>query len=237
MIMNQLFLLVSCYNEAEKVGKPLFCALNRRFDPGIMDIYARARKGAVGEIHMVKKTSRDSPIPPVEYLKISGGIFHDCAVHDIDIICWIVGEIPTSVYAQAHAFVPGIAELSDVDTVAIVLKFPSGVIAQIDLSRFAAYGYDQRLEVFGNKGMIVNENNRPVAVQLSNTQGTHQLPIYNSFPTRYAESYSRELEHFLDVLVGKAELIIKKEDTLLALKVVEACEKSLKTGNKVSFLN
>lgn len=228
---------MTCYDVAEEFGKPLLCALNRRFDQGILDVYERTRNGAVGDIHIVKTTSRDSPFPPVDYLKISGGIFHDCAVHDIDLICWIVGETPISVYTQANAFNTSVAQLSDVDTVAIVLKFPSGVVAQIDLSRFAAYGYDQRLEVFGNKGMLVNENIRPTAVRFSNAQGTHQPPIYDSFPTRYDQSYKNELDHFLDVIMGKAELRIKKEDTILSFKVVEACENSLKTRNAVVLSN
>lgn len=184
---------------------------------------------------MIKTTSRDSPCPSVEYLMISGGIFHDCAVHDIDLICWILDEAPSTVYAQAHAFVPDIAKLSDVDTVAIVLKFPSGAIAQVDLSRFAAYGYDQRLEVFGNKGMLVNENLRPAAVQFSSAQGTLHPPLYDSFPTRYAEAYERELDHFVDVVLGKAELRVSKDDTIRALKVAEACETSLKTGTAVAL--
>ena len=213
----------------------MLCAFNRRFDPGICALYDASKNGTIGDIHMVKTTSRDSPLPSTDFLKISGGIFHDCAVHDIDVICWILGQAPTIVYAQAHAFLPQIANLSDVDTVAIVLKFPSGTLAQIDLSRFAAYGYDQRLEVFGNKGMLVNDNLRSTALQFSNTQGTHLPPIQYSFPTRYDKAYELEMEHFLDVIAGKDDLKVTKADTMLAVKVASACEISLKTGKAVEF--
>jgi len=86
-----------CYEIAEKVGKPLFCAFNRRFDPSYLNVQCRVRRGEIGYVHMIKTVSRDSPLPSIEYLKISGGIFHDCLVHDIDIITWILGEYPDKV--------------------------------------------------------------------------------------------------------------------------------------------
>nr|CAD7459065.1 unnamed protein product [Timema tahoe] len=136
-----------CYEEAKKVGKPLFTGFNRRFDPAYSELRDRARKGEVGHIQTIKVCSRDSPLPPINYLKHSGGIYHDCAVHDIDIMCWVLGEYPTQVAAIAHTHTPEIAALKDHDTVAMVLKFPSGTTGMIDLSRNSCYGYDQRLEV------------------------------------------------------------------------------------------
>ena len=86
-----------CYKKADEVGKPLFCAFNRRFDPSFASIRAKVHNGEVGHVQMIKTTSRDSPLPSIEYLKISGGIFHDCAVHDIDLVTWIIGEYPAKV--------------------------------------------------------------------------------------------------------------------------------------------
>ena len=86
-----------CYKAAAEVGKPLFCAFNRRFDPSFSSVRRRVLQGQVGHVHMIKTTSRDSPLPSLDYLKISGGIFHDCAVHDIDLITWILGEYPSKV--------------------------------------------------------------------------------------------------------------------------------------------
>jgi len=86
-----------CYEMAEKIGTPLFCAFNRRFDPSYSEVRDRVRRGEVGHVHMIKTVSRDSPLPTIEYLEISGGIFHDCLVHDIDIITWVLGEYPDKV--------------------------------------------------------------------------------------------------------------------------------------------
>ena len=137
----------ACYKEASDAGLPLLCAFNRRFDPGFKRVYKQVREGKVGKVHMIKTTSRDYPPPPMEYLRQSSGMFHDCAVHDLDVVCWILGETPVEVYAQGTAQHPEIAAMNDVDTIAIVLKFPSGTLATIDLSRHSSYGYDQRLEV------------------------------------------------------------------------------------------
>src|SRR6185437_15970743 len=98
----------------------------RRFDPSIRQVRDRVAAGEIGQIQVVKTCSRDSPRPPVEYLKISGGIFHDCASHDIDLICWIVGEYPTRISVQASTFLPDVKPLDDFDTVVIAMKFPSG---------------------------------------------------------------------------------------------------------------
>lgn len=88
---------VKCYETAKKVGKPLFCAFNRRFDPSYNAVRDRVRNGEIGHVHVIKTTARDSPLPGIDYLKTSGGIFHDCLVHDIDIITWVLGEYPTKV--------------------------------------------------------------------------------------------------------------------------------------------
>ena len=150
-----------CYQKADSVGKPLFCAFNRRFDPSFGNVRDRVRAGDLGHVHMIKTTSRDSPLPSIAYLKISGGIFHDCAVHDIDMITWILGEYPTEVFSAANSHIPEINAINDWDNVAITMKFPSGTLATVDLSRFANYGYDQRLEVFGPKGMLHVKNETP----------------------------------------------------------------------------
>ena len=140
--------VIQCYNIAEKNGCPLYCAFQRRFDPGMSKLRNHAVEGKIGKVFQIKSTSRDEPRPTIEYLKTSGGMFHDTAVHDIDIICWIVGEEPVGVFAQASTFDPEIASIGDVDTIAITLKFPSGVLALMDLNRHANYGYDMRLEVY-----------------------------------------------------------------------------------------
>lgn len=221
------------YDEADRVGKPLYCAFQRRFDPSLRSLHERVKQGDIGKLHVIKSCSRDSPLPAIEFLKMSGGMFHDCAVHDIDVICWMVGEAPVSAYAAAHSFIPSIAEIGDVDTVAIVLKFPSGVIATVDLSRHAVYGYDQRLEVFGDQGMILSENRYPTTLCQASSKGVNSDPIDYSFPIRYKEAYEYELDHFVDVMKGSKEVEISRHDALLAIRIADACEMSYKLGQTV----
>ena len=114
------------YKLAEKMKKPLFCAFNRRFDPSFDDVRTKVRAGHLGQIQQIKLTSRDSPLPSAAYLKISGGIFHDCMVHDIDLMTYILGEYPIQVFTMANAMIPEIAELKDHDNVVSTFKFASG---------------------------------------------------------------------------------------------------------------
>merc|ERR1719277_241077 len=159
-------------------------------------------------------------------LRISGGIFHDCAVHDIDTICWMLNEYPVEVYTQAHAHVPAIAAMDDVDTAVIVLRFPSHVLATIDLSRTAKYGYDQRIEVYGTEGMLVSENQRPTEVVVHTVDGARAQPIKHSFPQRYNDSYRLAMDHFINVIQGNEQVDITAANTCKVSKIASACERS-----------
>ncbi|XP_023238725.1 uncharacterized protein LOC111637468 [Centruroides sculpturatus] len=223
-----------CYELAEKIKKPLFCAFNREFDSGFKYIKEHAKK-ELGQIQVIKTCSRDSPLPSVSYLKTSGGIFHDCAVHDIDVICWILEEFPTSVIVQAHAFIPEIKEMGDYDTVGIMMKFESGAIACIDLSRFSCYGYDQRIEVFGPKGMFNSGDLRPTPITNYSANGSTSVPIFYSFASRYQEAYFNEMEHLADVMQGICDLRVSGKRTLAVSKIASACEESAKTGKIVEL--
>ena len=139
--------VVYCYDVAAKNGCPLYCAFQRRFDTAMAKVRNQVVEGKIGKVYQVKTTSRDQPRPSIEYLKISGGMYHDTAVHDLDMICWILGEEPAGVFATGTTFDPEIRAIGDMDTIAITLKFPSGVLATTDLSRHASYGYDMRVEV------------------------------------------------------------------------------------------
>lgn len=224
-----------CYEAARDANKPLLCAFNRRFDPGFRSIKQRVLEGEVGKVHVVKTCSRDSPLPSIEYLKTSGGMFHDSTVHDIDLICWIMGEYPISVSAQAHAFIPAVEEIGDYDTIAVVLKFPSGSLGVIDMSRNSVYGYDQRLEVFGPKGMLTCGDVRPTSVQRHSTIGSTAVPICFSFASRYHESYLSEINHFVSSVLGHAKIEISGEDTLANSRIASACDESAKTNRVVQI--
>jgi len=224
-----------CYEAAKKAGKPLFCSFNRRFDPSYSELRRRSQVGEIGTVHVVKTCSRDSPLPSIDYLRISGGMFHDCAVHDIDAVCSVLGERPSVVFSLAHSHIAHIAAINDVDTVVITMKFPSGALATIDLSRHAHYGYDQRVEVFGEKGMLVSENRRPTELTSLTSGGTSLDVIYHSFPQRYADSYVNAMEHFLNVLQGKEDLQVTMEDALSVSMIATAAEESHRTGKPIEL--
>jgi len=220
---------VSCYEEAERNGVSLFCAFNRRFDETHASLKNAVAQGEIGKVHMVKVCSRDSPLPSEAYLKISGGIFHDCAVHDIDMASWVLGEYPVEVFTYAHAFRKFIADMNDVDTVSISMKFPSGAIGQIDLSRLAVYGYDQRVEVLGDKGMLQSENQHKTSLRKSTQSSVSNDLLKFSFPQRYPEGYAAEIDHFLEIIGGKQPCISKTDVAMISL-IASACEESHKAG-------
>ncbi|KOC61684.1 putative oxidoreductase YrbE [Habropoda laboriosa] len=227
---------LKCYETAKNNGKPLFCAFYRRFDPSYLDLKERVRNGEIGHVHIIKTVSRDCTLPSLEYLKNSGGILHDSMVHDIDVITWILGEYPTKVSVQAYAHIPEIKAIGDYDTVAVSFCFPSGTLGMIDMSRNSVHGYDQRVEVFGPKGMITADNQRPLSVVTQiGTQGTNTSPIWYSFPSRFMNAYRRELDHFVNIALGKVESSVLPKETLAVSKIASACEESARTGETVKI--
>jgi len=224
-----------CYEESKKLNVPLLCAYQRRHD----DSFSRARdvirSGGIGKLQMVRTSSRDHPYPTMNYLKISGKIFHDCASHDMDMVRWLTGEDPVEVFAVGTAFNPEIGNMKDWDTIMITLKFPSGIVANIDNSRFAAYGYDQRIEAFGDKGMVQAMNQTPTSVIVSNENGVSTDPYLHSFPQRYEKTYATELAHFVDIIQGKAEPKLTHDDIRKVTLIANACEHSCETGQPVKI--
>lgn len=224
-----------CYTMSEKVGKPLFCGFQRRWDPTFSDIQSRVRKGEAGHIQVIKSISRDSPLPSIDYLKISGGIFHDCMVHDIDMITWVLGELPVKVHTMANAQIPEIAAMGDFDNVVTTLEFPSGTLGIINVNRYACYGYDQRLEVFGMSAMFEANNGKPNGTVHSSDSGAHRVPIFHSFPSRYDEAYFAEMDCFVSVVNGEKPLPITYRNSSAVTKIADAAEESARSGASLSL--
>jgi len=223
-----------CYQESQKNNTPLLCGYQRRSDPSFVALHDSIKKGNIGTVQIVKTTSRDNPVPTIAYLKISGGIFHDCGSHDIDVCRWIVGEDPYEVFASASTFKKEIKEINDFDTVLINLKFPGGALGSIDLSRKAAYGYDQRIAVLGDKGMVQAMNRQPTTMVLSTENGVQTDPYCYSFPQRYDVTYALELDHFVDVIIGKAQPRLTHQDARAVAIIADAAEESARTGKAVA---
>ncbi|CAD5111326.1 DgyrCDS641 [Dimorphilus gyrociliatus] len=224
-----------CYDLSEKSKLPLFCSFNRRFDPSISSIQEQIRQDNLGKLYTIRTCSRDCPLPSMDYLKSSGGFFHDCAVHDIDMICWILNEYPKSVFAVATAHDSRIREMNDWDTAVITLKFDSGVIGVIEISRFSEFGYDQRLEIHGKTGMLTSNFQFQDSTESFTKSGKLSTPLKWSFNSRYAESYVNALETFIDAVRTGKTLEICKRSTVRVSEIADACEESIKLSQLVEI--
>ncbi len=183
----------------DKAGVKLQIGFNRRFDPNFRRVRELVATGKIGQPHILRITSRDPAPPPIEYIKVSGGIFLDMTIHDFDMARYLIGSEVEEVYVAAGVMVdPAIGAAGDVDTAVITLRFKNGVIGTIDNSRQAAYGYDQRVEVFGSGGAVSADNNYPNTAIVSDGQSVHRdLPL-NFFMERYIESYVAEMRAFIE---------------------------------------
>jgi len=225
------------YALAESKGLPLLCGFQRRFDPSFMKLKKAIVDGQIGQVQIVRTTSRDHPLPSFEFLKTSGGIFHDCCSHDIDVHRWLVGEDPIEVYAVGKAWFPEIESFNDYDAVVVLLKFPSGITTTIDLHRNAHYGYDQRIEVMGSKGMVEAHNQPKTSMVLSTETGVTSDNISYSFTDRYPEAYKAEIVHFIDLVRGKGRLPLRvtHQDVRKCGIIADACDKSAHEGKPIAI--
>lgn len=215
---------------------PLFLGFNRRFDPHFQALKARLDSGAVGALETVQITSHDPAPPPVSYIKVSGGIFKDMSIHDFDMARWLLAEPVTQVYAAASCLVdPAIAEAGDVDTAKILLRTGSGKLCVISNSRRSGYGYDQRIEAFGSKGMVKADNVLESTVSVWGADGAAPDRLQNFFLDRYAAAYRLEMDHFADILSGKAAPAITYADGVGALELAEAAAQSVRSGQVVTL--
>ena len=224
--------------EIERLNGKVMLGFNRRFDPDTLQMRKAITRGDIGEVRQVIITSRDPGLAPVEYLTHSGGIFRDMTIHDFDTARTLLGEEPIEVIAIASRLVePALAQIDDYDSVMVLLRTASGKQCHINCCREAVYGYDQRLEVFGSKGMILNDNHRPSTVRsYSATQTEMREPLENFFLERYAASYRIELNQFIDAVRGNQPLPTNARDGLKALHLANCAIESIKTGRAVKVV-
>ncbi|MDQ0393950.1 inositol 2-dehydrogenase [Labrys monachus] len=221
--------------EIERLGGRVMIAFNRRFDPAARALRDAIDAGEIGEIRQVLITSRDPGLPPSGYLRHSGGIFRDMTIHDFDMARWLLGEEPVEVTATASRLVDaGLAEIGDFDTVMVQMRTASGRQCHINGCREAVYGYDQRFEIFGSAGMLLNENVRATTVRRwTRTQTDAQEPLLNFFLERYADAYRLELQAFLDAVQGGAPMPVTPRDGRQALRLADCALESALTGRAI----
>jgi len=221
----------ACLAEVSKAGVPMFVGFNRRFDPSFSALKRRLDAGEVGAVEQVVITSRDPAPPPLAYLKVSGGMFRDMTIHDFDMARWLLGEEPVEVFAWGEALVDKkIARAGDIDSAMLILRTASDKMCHINNSRRAVYGYDQRIEVFGAKGLLRAENRGETTVEQFTPKGTVSDRPLDFFLERYAEAYRIELNAFVNSLNKNQPMPVGAEDGRRALVLAEAAINSLKSG-------
>jgi myo-inositol 2-dehydrogenase / D-chiro-inositol 1-dehydrogenase len=221
--------------EVERMKGRVMIAFNRRFDPSAAALRRAIAAGQIGDIRQVVITSRDPGPPPLSYIATSGGIFRDMMIHDFDLARWLLGEEPTEVSATASCLVdPAIGKADDYDTLMVILQTDSGRQCHINNCRQAVYGYDQRLEVFGSAGMLLNDNLRASTLRRYGAKETEaRETLLNFFLERYAEAYRIELESFADAVEKGGAMPVTMRDGRQALRLADAALESAKTGKRV----
>ncbi len=224
----------SCLSVLKENGASMFVGFNRRFDPSLAALHDAVRDGRVGKVEMVCITSRDPAPPPLDYIKISGGLFRDMMIHDFDMARWLLGEDPVEVFATGSCLVdPAIGEAGDIDTALVTLKTGSGALCQIGNSRRAVYGYDQRIEVLGDKGMLRAENKLPTTVENATAEGTITDPPLYFFLERYADAYRAEMSAFIETTAAGRTPAPNGEDGRAAQELAEAALASYQSNQPV----
>jgi myo-inositol 2-dehydrogenase/D-chiro-inositol 1-dehydrogenase len=217
----------SIIDAAAKAGVKLQIGFNRRFDHNFRKVKELIDNGTIGDLQILKITSRDPAPPPVEYIKKSGGIFLDMTIHDFDMARFLTGCEAGEIYAAAACMTdPAIGEAGDADTALITVRFKNGVICAIDNSRKAAYGYDQRVEAFGSKGKVEITNDTPSTAAWSTETGVcSEKPLY-FFLERYMDSYTEEIKQFINALINDTDPPVTGFDALQSIRMGLAARKS-----------
>ena len=230
----------ACAEAVQAAGVDCMIGFQRRFDPTFNEAATRLAKGEIGNPEMLVITSRDPGAPPAEYIRASGGIFKDMLIHDLDVFRWILcsGDGDEAAWLCASGSVltdPKLAELGDFDSTAVTIRTKKGRLCQINTSRRAAYGYDQRFEVLGAKGLLQCGNHTPTEVVQWDATGLRSDKPENFFLQRYAAAYRLEITHFFECLQSGAAFRTTVADGVAAQRLADAATESAKSGQPVTF--
>ncbi|GAB3056612.1 inositol 2-dehydrogenase [Salinicoccus sesuvii] len=229
---------MEAYQKVQEAGVKFQVGFNRRFDGNFAEIKKRMTEGKIGDLHILKITSRDPKPPNLDYVESSGGMFFDMTIHDFDMARNLAGSEVVEVFAQAANLVdPEIGKRGDVDTAIITLKFENGALGVIDNSREAVYGYDQRIEVFGNGGALVADNETHTNLKFYHRDAVETDNPLHFFLERYNESFVTETEQFVESILEDKETKVVFEDGVMAQRIAEAAQRSFDTKQPVKVNN
>jgi len=225
-----------CQARVANHGQPIMLGFNRRFDPNFGALKTALDAGDVGQAELVSVTSFDPAPPPVSYVKVSGGLFRDMMIHDFDMVHFLMGDLPQTIMATGSSIVdPEIGQAGDVDTAVATLTYADGRIAVIKNSRRAAYGYDQRVEVLGAKGLLQAQNMLENTVVKSTAAGVSSAKPTYFFLERYMPAYRAEWDVFVNALLNGQPMPVGLDHGVAALVMAEAATQSCQLGRPVAL--
>ena len=225
---------IACQRTVAAHGQPVMIGFNRRFDPSFSAMKAAANAGEIGQTELLSITSFDPAPPPVSYIKVSGGLFRDMMIHDFDMANYLMGDVPTVISAVGSSIVdPEIGKAGDVDTAVVTMTYADGRIAVIKNSRRAAYGYDQRVEMLGSKGLLQAQNMLENMVVKSTSDGVVGAKPTYFFLERYMPAYQAEWAAFVEAAVSGSTVPVTLADGVAALAMAEAATRSAQSGGPV----
>ena len=227
-----------CWEEIKGINVPLQIGFNRRFDNSHAKAQQARASKEIGELEMLIITSRDPEPPGIEYLKAAGGFFRDTTIHDFDLSRFILGDDPIiQISAFGNAlFDENVKKTKDLDTAMFIMRSKSGVLIHINNSRRAVYGYDQRVEVFGSKGMVISDNQIPNSLKTFNKSKTNaQDPIHFFFIERYEQAYKDQFTAFMQSIKNKIKPKVTFQDGRSALIIANAAYRSLESGKTIDI--
>lgn len=220
----------------EEAGVKFQVGFNRRFDRNFKQVQEIVESGQIGDPHIIRISSRDPAPPPVEYIERSGGLFKDMMIHDFDMARYLSGSEPVEISAKGACLVDkAIGEAGDIDTAVVTIKMENGALVVIDNSRQAIYGYDQRVEVFGSKGMADAQNERNSTVQVHTEDGTQLDKIPYFFLDRYTGAFIDQFRAFVDAVLKDKPTPVDAFAGLQSLVMAEAAQESFETNKPVSL--
>jgi myo-inositol 2-dehydrogenase / D-chiro-inositol 1-dehydrogenase len=212
----------------------MLMGFNRRFDPHFQALKTRLDAGGIGRLESLSIVSHAPAPPPIEYVRVSGGLFKDMAIHDFDTARWLLNEDPEEVFSSASCLIdPAIAGAGDVDTAKTILRTATGRLCVISNSRRSGYGYDQRIEAYGSLGSLRADNVMESTVATWGQRGCSSDALQNFFLDRYAEAYRREMAHFAAILRGETAPAVGYQDAVEALALAEAAGLSVKQNRPI----
>ena len=221
--------IIKTFKKVKKNQSKIQLGFNRRYDPGHHSIKMDLDKKKIGRLEKIIITSRDPAPPSKSYLKSSGGIFRDMMIHDFD-LCryYLKNDEISEISASASSFEPFYKKIKDYELATVTMKSKKGVICIITNSRHCSFGYDQRVELFGKKGMLFSGNQKSSATEFFNSNQTHsQKPFLNFFIERYKDAYVLQLNDLISLHKKRIKPRSTFKDGYLALKIANAAYKSL----------